>query len=115
MTYRTTFFVRAVAVLYALTGASMMAAPLLAVRPVGSWTPFAGVVVLGAIVAAAGFGLWRRAGWAWPLAFAIAASGAVVAALRLWAGGAWEGLSATLVTNLLTLAVLLGARRRTAA
>jgi hypothetical protein len=112
MDYRLTPFVRAVGVLYAVTGALMVVAPAFAARPIGSWLPVLWILGLGLVVVAAGIGLLRRSGWAWPLAFAIAASGAVVVAVRLWLGGPWAGLSATLVTNVLCVVALLAARRR---
>lgn len=112
MDYRLTPFVRAVGVLYAATGVLMVVAPAFAALPTGTWFPVLWILALGLVVTAAGVGLLRRLGWAWPLAFAIATSGAVVVAVRLWLGGPWEGLGATFVTNVLCAGALVAARRR---
>lgn len=110
MRYHPTLPIRFLAWLYLLTGATMVVAPWFAFTAPGGWASASGVLALGVFVAAAGFGLLRGATWAWPLALAIAATGALVSAARLWGGGSVEGLTATLLTNLLSLVALWHAR-----
>lgn len=110
MRFHTTLPIRLLAWLYLLTGATMIVAPWFAFATPSGWTTASGVLALGILVAAAGFGLLRGAPWAWPTALLIASTGAVVSAARLWGGGPAEGLAATLITNLLSLAALWHAR-----
>ena len=110
MTYRRTTAIVVIAWLYLVTGAAMLIAPLFAFSAAGGLGPNLAVVPLGALVMTAGVGLLRAQHWAWWLTGAIALSGVVVTAARLWFGGAPEGLVPALVTNLITLAVLARAR-----
>jgi hypothetical protein len=48
----------------------------------------AAFVVYVALIVAFAFGIWQRQRWAWPLAVVIAASGLVLAGLRIAAGDA---------------------------
>jgi hypothetical protein len=96
--------------LYVVTGVTMLVAPLFAFRGAGVLAGAGLLLPLGAAVSAAGVGLLRRARWAWWWTLLIAGSGAIVTAARLWAGGPWSGLGPVLITNLLTLTVLLMAR-----
>jgi hypothetical protein len=101
---------RLVGWLYVVTGSTMLVAPLFAFQGAGGLAGAGLLLPLGAAALAAGVGLLRRARWAWWLTLLIAGSGAVVTAARLWVGGPWSGLGPVLMTNLLTLAVLLMAR-----
>jgi hypothetical protein len=111
MAYRLDLPLRLVGWLYAATGIAMVLAPFLAFQGQGGLAGAGLLFPLGALVFAAGVGLLRRAPWAWPLTFVIAASGAIVTSARLWVGGPWTGLGPVLITNLLTLGALLTARR----
>ncbi len=111
MTYDPTTPVKLVGWLYAVTGGFMIIAPFFAFQAPGAFAAASGVIALGAVVLAAGVGLLRQAPWAWPLAFLIALSGAVVVAARLYAGAPWAQAGPVLVTNLLSLAALLHARK----
>ena len=110
MTYHATTPVKLVGWLYAVTGGVMIIAPFFAFQAPGAFAAASGVIALGAIVLAAGIGLLRHAPWAWPLAFLIALSGALVVAARLYTGAPWAQAGPVLVTNLLSLAALLHAR-----
>jgi anti-sigma factor RsiW len=110
VTYRPTTPVKLVGWLYAITGGSMLIAPFFAFQAPGAFAAASGVIALGVVVLAAGVGLLRHAFWAWPLAFLIALSGAVVVAARLYTGAPWAQTGPVLVTNLLSLAALLHAR-----
>lgn len=117
MEYRLTTALRLVAYLHLVVGTMMLIAPWLAFGAavpfrVGGWLlGNAWLLLLGAMVMAAGVGLLRRVGWAWLLALLIAASGAVVVSARLYLGGPPAELWPPLLTNVLVLAVLLLARR----
>ncbi len=111
MTYHRTTALAVVGWLYVFTGVGMLIAPLFAFQTAGGLASNGLVLVLGVVVLAAGVGLLRAAPWAWPLTLAIALSGVFVTGVRLWTGGAPEGLVPALVTNLVTLLVLWLARR----
>jgi hypothetical protein len=102
---------RLVGWIYVGTAVTMLAAPFLAFQGPGASAGAGLLLPLGAVVLAAGVGLLRGAGWAWMLTLLIAGSGAAVTAARLWFGGPWAGLGPVLITNLLTLTVLMMARR----
>lgn len=114
MTYHRTTALGIVAWLYVVTGIVMLVAPFFAFQMAGSLAINGLVVALGLVVVAAGAGLLRGAGWAWPVASAIAVSGVIVTVARLWAGGAPDGLVPALLTNLITLVILWAARRAVA-
>jgi hypothetical protein len=110
MAYRLDVALRIVGWLYAVTGATMLLAPFLALQGAGGLAGAGLLFPLGTLVLAAGVGLLRRAAWAWPLTVVIAASGTIVTGARLLVGGPWAGLGPILITNLLTLVALFAAR-----
>jgi hypothetical protein len=103
-TYRPSFAVQAVAVLFTATGTFMMLAASLSFG--GPLTVLV-FLPLGLLTLAAGVGLCV---WAWWLALGIALSGLVVILVRLWLTADLTNLSPALLTNVLIVVVLLRAR-----